>query len=167
MDRFVYGYSLDVEDGEVVFRFPKIDRIISALPAGQVSGMTADAIEDHAHDAVIEALQTYVAGREELPLVDDERVMRADGFVRLTPQEAMKLELYKLYRENCKTVTEFAARIERSATVARRLLDLRYRSAPKEIESSVNAFGKQLVHSWALEAAGKPTGVPQAVLEPC
>lgn len=167
MDKFVYGYSLCMEDGEVVFRFPKLDRIISALPVEQVAKMTAEEIEDHAHDAVIEALQTYISGREDLPPVDDARLMDADGFVRLRPQEAMKLELYKIYRENCRTVTDFGARIGRSLTVARRLLDLRYRSAPREIENCVRVFGKQLVHSWSLETSDKPVGVSQSALEAC
>ena len=162
MDRFVYAYSFEREDGEVLFRFPKIDRIISGVSEAELAEMSPEKIDEHAHDAVIEALQTYTAGRESLPEMDDPRFKDADGFVRLTPQEAMKLELYKVYKENCQTVGEFANKISRSATVARRLLDLRYRSAPKEIANAIEVFGKQLVHSWSVEEASKPVDASRA-----
>jgi antitoxin HicB len=154
MFRYVYGFRCAREDGEVFFRFRRFPEIISAVGAGAFGKMNDETIEVHAHDAVIAALQSIIALHEEIPESDDPRRFAADGFVQLSVREAMKLELYRLYRANCKSVAEFARRLGKPETAARRLLDLRHHSRSAEIEAAVEAFGKQLVHDWGLEQAG-------------
>lgn len=151
MAEYVYGFRFVLEEGEVFFCFPKIGEIISALPQDELERMDGAAIYDHAHDAVVAALQARVTARESLPDVDDYRRARADGFVRLSPTEAMKLELYKLYADNCQSVADFARQFGKAETLVRRLLDLRHRSKVTEIEAAVRFFGKQFLHRWDVE----------------
>jgi|GEM_PF-3587938 len=156
MIRYVYAFRCVREEGEVFFRFRRFPEIVSAVRATIFAKMTEEAVEAYAHDAVIAALQGIIATREDIPESDDSRRLAADGFVQLSVREAMKLELYRLYRENCKTVAEFARRLSKPETAARRLLNLRHHSRSAEIEEAVEAFGKRLVHDWGLEQASHP-----------
>jgi len=155
MCRYVYGFNLRPEDGEIFFRFPRFPEIISAVDLEAFRAIGEDEIENHAHDAIITALQAVVALREDVPAADDPALVHADGFVRLSVSESMKLELFKIYKTNCKSVAEFARLLGKSETATRRLLDLRHGSRPREIEKAVNVLGKRLVHDWSLEARSK------------
>lgn len=154
MFRYVYGFRYVHEDGEVFFRFRRFPEIVSSVTAGTFRKMTETAIAAYAHDAVLAALQAIIALRGDVPTSDNGSRLPADGFVSLSVRESMKLELYRVYRENCKSVAEFARRLGKPETAARRLLDLRHHSRSAEIERAIEAFGKRLVHNWGLEQAG-------------
>ena len=153
MCRYIYAYRVEPEDGEVFVRVPRFPEIISSIDEDEFRSMDAAAVEAYAHDAVVTALQAMIAFREEIPPVDDTGIVQADGFVRLTVRESMKLALYALYKENCNSVSEFARQLGKPETAARRLLNLRHGSKPGEIEKAAALFGKRIVHDWALEAA--------------
>lgn len=153
MCRYTYAYFLEIEDGEAFFRFPRLREIISSVPEKDFRSMSWQSRGAFAHDAVITALRSIISTRDEIPTEDDPGIVRADGFVHLSVREAMKLELYKLYRANCGSVPQFAKMLSKSETAARRLIDLSHRSRPKEIEDAIGVFGKRLVHHWSLEAA--------------
>ncbi len=152
MCRYVYGFNLAAEDSEMFFRFPRFPEIISGIDTDTFQAMSEDEIEDHAHDAIITALQACIAFREDVPAADDPALAHADGFVHLYVSESMKLELFRIYQTNCKSVAAFARLLGNSETAARRLLDLRHGTRPKEIEKAVKSLGKRLVHDWSLEA---------------
>ncbi len=152
MCRYVYGFNLRPEDREIFFRFPGFPEIISAIDLDTFRAMGQDEIENHAHDAIITALQAVIAFREDVPAADDPALVHTDGFVHLSVSESMKLELFRIYKTNCKSVAAFARLLGNSETAARRLLDLRHGSRPTEIEKAVKALGKRLVHDWSLEA---------------
>lgn len=151
MTQYVYAFHIVPEGDEVGFRFPKIERIVSYLPTADVQSMSSEELGAFVSGAVREALQLSISLLEEIPVPDDPSVVKADGFVYLSPQEAMKLELYRLYKENCSSVADFARQVARQETAARRLLDLRHRSWPQEVEAAIGRFGKRLAHSWATE----------------
>jgi hypothetical protein len=153
MRRYAYGFHLHDEDGETFFRFRQFPEIISSIDTKPFAVMNREAILAHAHDAVITALQAIITLREDVPPTDDPRLDRADGFVLLSVREAMKMELYLLYKANCKSVAEFARQLGKRETAAHRLLDLRHPTKASEIESAVKTFGKRLAHIWQLEAA--------------
>ncbi|HXZ02936.1 MAG TPA: hypothetical protein VEI03_23310 [Stellaceae bacterium] len=150
MSRYVYAFRLEHEGDDVFFRFPTLPEIISAVPKKAFDEMSSDVVARHAHDAVITALQAHIATREEIPAGDDPK-LRADGFVILSVREGMKLELYKVFRVNCRTVAEFAREIGKPETAARRLLELHHQSRSHEIEKAVEAFGKRLTATWSVE----------------
>ena len=152
MCRYVYGFNLRPEDGESFFRFPRFPGIISAIDLDTFRAMREDEIENHAHDAIITALQAIITVREDVPAADDPAVVHADGFVHLSVSESMKMELFKIYKTNCKSVAEFARLLGKSETATHRLLDLRHGSRPREIEKAVDVLGKRLVHDRSLEA---------------
>ncbi len=152
MCRYIFAYDLEEEEGgEVFLKFSSFPEIISSVGKDDISSENMGDVEEHAHDAVIAALQAIIVMREDVPRCDDPNVIRADGFVRLSVGESMKLELAKIYRSNCKSVAELARILGKSETAARRLLDLRHRSTSREIENAIRAFGKRLVHDWSLE----------------
>ncbi len=153
MHRYVYAFRREAEDGEVFFRFPRFPEIIFALDRDTLRTKSQEDIAVDAHDAVITALQAIIVTREEVPAGDDTALVQADGFVHLSVRESMKLELYKLYKENAGSIADFARSLGKSETAARRLLDLRHSSRSSEIEKAVAVFGKRLAHDWALEKA--------------
>ncbi|MBM3568354.1 MAG: hypothetical protein FJX46_06310 [Alphaproteobacteria bacterium] len=153
MRPYVYAFCFETADGEVFFRFPRFPEIVSAVKAGAYRRMSAAAKTAHAHDAVVAALQAIVHTRDDVPQPDDPAVTRAGGFVYLSVTEAMKLELYRLFRADGGSMAGFAKLLGRTETVARRLLNLRHNSRPQEIEAAIAAFDKRLVHDWRLEAA--------------
>jgi hypothetical protein len=151
MIRYVYAFCFDHLDDEIYFRFAQFPDIISCVSVEAFQCMDHQDIQDHAADAVTTALQTHVAAKSEIPAGDDPHLVKADGFVQLSVQQAMKLELFKLYKENCRSILDFSKKIEKKETAARRLLNLRHQSWATEIESAIEAFGKRLAHKWALE----------------
>ena len=151
MCKYVYALRLDEEDDEVFFLFPRFREIVSSVRLSDFEAMSADGVIEHAHDAVITALQTRIAARHDIPKENNPSLAKATSVVRLSVRESMKLELYKVYREHCKSVADFARRLNMAETAARRLLDLRHGSRTTEIERAVAAFGKRLGHDWNLE----------------
>jgi antitoxin HicB len=141
-----------MDGGETFFNFPSFPEIVSAIPNTKFGRMTALEVQAHAEDAVLTAFQACIASREELPKSDDPRLVSADGFVRLRPLEAMKLELYRVYRANCASISDFARRTGKQDTAARRLLNLRHPSKVSEIDEALAALGKRLLHSWSTES---------------
>jgi hypothetical protein len=155
MARYVYGYRL-VEDGdEVFFEFPKFPEIISSLSAREYGRISPEALKEFLLDAIVVALQATMTLREDIPDSDSPQVTCLDGFVSLPVHQAMKLELYRLCKANGFSAAALARRLEKSETIARRLLDLRHKSLPSEVEGAIAALGKELVHNWTLELSAR------------
>lgn len=154
MARYAYSYTVTLEDGEAVFSFPKFPEIISAVPAEQLAGDAA-ATDAHAYDAVVTALQAIIASGDDIP-EPDSVLMAASGFVFLSPLLAMKLQLYRVYlAQGFASVADFARRIGRQDTTARRLLNLRHRSVPDEIEEVLAGLGIVIEHDWDVRPAAR------------
>lgn len=149
--RYVYAFHCERQGDEVFFRFPRFPEIISAVPFEFFESWDQVARQSHADDAVITALQTIILTRDTIPPVDDSRLVTAAGFVHLSPVQCMKLQLARVFAENCSSVAEFARTIDKQDTGARRLLNLRHRSTPDEIEQALAVFRKRLVHQWEVE----------------
>jgi hypothetical protein len=164
MSRYVYAFRLKSKGDEIFFQFPKLPDILSAIPKDTYSKMNASDIQNFALDAVIMALQTRIASKGEIPDGDAPNLIRADGFVNLSVQQSMKLELFKVYRENCRSVSEFARQIGKKETSVRRMLDLKHPSWAKEIETTMEILGKRLVHNWDIELAILPNRLAQPPL---
>ncbi len=153
MCRYVFSYKFEEENEECFLKFPAFPEIITSINKKDLHSKSAEEIEEYAHGAVIAALQAIITMRDNIPESNDPGLVRADGFVRLSVGESMKLELSKIYKENCKSVAEFSRVLGKPATAARRLLDLNHKSTPSEIENAVRVFGKRLAHDWHLEDA--------------
>lgn len=151
MDRYVYAVNYVAQRSELFFRFRKFPEIVTAVSKRSFDKMTKDDLEKYALNAVLTALQLYISGRVEVPIGDNPALVKADSFVVLPVQQSMKLELYKVYRENSKSISEFARQLEKSETATRRLLKLSHQSWPTEIEAAMKIFGKRLVHGWDIE----------------
>lgn len=152
MARYAYSYHVTVEDGEAVFGFPKFPEIISSVPADQLAGDAA-ATEAHAYDAVVTALQAIIASGDEIPEPDNV-LMAASGFIFLSPLLAMKLQLYRVYlAQGFASVADFARRIGKQDTTTRRLLNLRHRSVPDEIEEVLAGLDIVIEHEWDVRPA--------------
>jgi hypothetical protein len=162
MCRYVYGYHLDHRDGEIFYCFPKFPEIISALRKSDHAKKTASELDEFLSDAVVTALQARMSTKREIPACDNVTLKKADGFVILSVPQAMKLELYKLYKENCRSIADFSRQIGKQETAARRLLDLRHQSWASEIELAFETFGKRLVHSWDIELAPHIRAAPSS-----
>lgn len=145
---YSYAYDLVEEDDEVFFVFGAFPEIISSVTSEVFNRMTSSDRADHAADAVVAALQAMIASRTQVPIGDDATTRSASGFVRLSPLQSMKLQLYGVYLANCRTISEFAFRLGKHDTTVRRLLNLRHRSAPAEIEEALRHFGIALEHAW-------------------
>ncbi len=156
MCRYVYAFHREVRGEKVFFKFPKLPAIVWYASIDQVAAMTEDQLRFQMAILVVAALQELIAARDDIPAGDNEKLVKADGFVSLSVQQAMKLELFKVYKENCKSVAAFARLINKEETSARRLLNLRHPSVVTEIETSMEALGKRIVHSWNVEVAGAP-----------
>lgn len=154
MNRYVYAYHRKVQRSEVFFEFPKLPQIVSRLPKAAVATMTTEDLSGHVTDAVISALQGHVAARMEIPVGDDPHLGPADGFVVLSVQQAMKLEFYRIYKENCRSIAELVDQTGKHETAIRRLLNLRHPSLAAELEGAIEFFGKRLVHYWDIEPIG-------------
>jgi hypothetical protein len=120
--------------------------------------MGPDEIQSFATDAVLTALQACIAGRIEVPDGDNPDLIRADGFVFVPVVPCMKLELFRIYRENFRSLSDFARQTGKMDTAVRRLFDLRHPSRATEIEATLAQLGKQLVHAWAIQAAPRMKG---------
>jgi hypothetical protein len=153
MTRYVYGYRISDVDGEVFFSFRKFPEIITSMPAQDFEVMDNEEVSGYLLNALTVALQSDIVLRKEIPEGDDPALAKADGFISLPVHQSMKLELYKVYINNCRSVADFARQLNKTETLARRLLDLRHRSFSTEIESAMRFFGKELVHDWRIEVA--------------
>ena len=159
MERYVYAYNLQKVGEEVFFEFRAFPEVISALPHETFDLMSGAERQAFAEDAVLTALQSIISARDNLPAADNPDTLRASGFVNLSPLHAMKLQLFKVYTANCISVTDFARRIEKQDTAARRLLKLRHNSSVEEIEEALSKFGIRLVHKWATaQESSQPQG---------
>jgi hypothetical protein len=149
MEQYTYAYDLKELDEEVFFVFRSFPEIVSALSKQVFDLMGGSERQAFAEDAVLTALQSIISVRDELPTSDNPDTLRASGFVYLSPLQAMKLQLFRVYADNCTSVADFARRIEKQDTAARRLLKLRHHSSVEEIEEALSKFGIKLVHKWA------------------
>jgi antitoxin HicB len=156
MTTYVYAFCLVRQHDDVFFRFPKFPEIISAVGIGEFEAMGQDTIQNFASEAIITALQIRIVAREDIPASDNLDLVKANGFVTLPVQQAMKLELFKLYKSNTTSVVDFSKQIGKKETSARRLLDLHHQSRPTEIEAAIGTFGKRLVHNWDIGIAIHP-----------
>jgi antitoxin HicB len=152
MRQYVYAFHLEEDGGETFFSFPSIPEIVSAIPNAQFERLSPREVQAHAEDAVLTALQGCIASRDDLPEADDPRFVSADGFVHLRPLEAMKLELFKVYRANCRSISDFSRRVGKQDTAVRRLLNLRHPSKTTEVDEALASFNKRLVHSWDVQS---------------
>jgi hypothetical protein len=150
MAQYIYAFHREIREKEVFFKFPKFPEIISSLPKERFKIASIRDLQYHASDAVITALQARISVRKEIPPGDNQSLIKADGFVILTVQQCMKLELFKVYRENCRSIAELARQIDKKETAVRRMLDLRHPSAATEIEGALEQFGKLLLPCWSL-----------------
>lgn len=151
MERYVYAYNLERDEGEVFFIFRAFPEIISAVSEEEFDSWNAEDRHAHAEDAVMTALQAIMTSRGILPPSDNPDVLSAEGFVHLEPQPAMKLQLFTVYSANCQSISEFARRIGKQDTTARRLLNLRHRSTTDEIVEALAKFNIRLRHGWGTE----------------
>jgi hypothetical protein len=151
MHRYVYVFLYVIEDDEVFFRFPKFPEIISSISRDNFAVMRAQEIRNYVSDAVLTALQTRISARLEIPDGDNPHLAKGEGFVELTVQQAMKLELFAVYRENFRSVGDFSKQIGKPETALRRMLDMRHPSVPTEIEKVLEILGKRIVHMWDVE----------------
>jgi len=94
-----------------------------------------------AEDCLIAALGGYILNDEPLPTPSP---AQRRPVVAVPPLVAAKLALYSAMREQGVGVADLAARLERSETVIRRLLDLDYRSHIDEVEAALRCLGKRL-----------------------
>jgi hypothetical protein len=152
MTRYVYGFALKPDSAAVMLELPALPEIHERLSRAQLAGMDDVAIHAYILEVVLGALQSRLSRRRDIPQPDDPVLTHADGFIELTVQQAMKLELYKLYRHNSPSISDFSRRVGKNETSVRRLLNLRHQSWATEIESAIEACGKRLVHDWRLEA---------------
>ncbi|MGA8907095.1 MAG: hypothetical protein WB524_05740 [Acidobacteriaceae bacterium] len=153
MYKYAYAYRTEQDGDEVFFRFPQLPEIISTVPLEQFRAMSAEAIQAFATDAVLTALQTRISGRLEIPSGDNqELILRADGFVNLSIQQSLKIELFDVYKQNCKTIVEFSRRLGKKETAARRLLNLHHQSWVTEIEAAMASFGRRILPTWHIES---------------
>ncbi|MEL6530575.1 MAG: hypothetical protein AAFQ27_11480 [Pseudomonadota bacterium] len=165
MHSYAFAYSLKLEDGEVFFRFPAIPEIISSVSDDRFKEMSSGEIQAFADDAVLTWLQLCISARDDLPEPEDLTLVQLHGIVRLTPIVAMKLELYRVFRANCRSMAEFSRKIGKRDTNARRLLDLTHSSQTKEVNNALAVFGKRLVHGWGIENLNDPSQYKGAVLK--
>ncbi len=147
-----FGFKTIRECGEVFFEFRKIPNIITSLPEEDYLVMGSEEVNNYLRDAVLCALQAIVKNRGDVPDGDDVNTV-CDGFVELSVEEAMKIALYGVYKENFSSISELSRKLEIHETAARRLLNLRHRSRPDEIRSVMSKLGKRLQHEWRLMAA--------------
>ncbi len=153
MCSYSYAYHLVSDGGEIFFKFPSFENIITSIDKKSFTAMSANEIDAFASDAVITALQGLMSFGDDIPDGEDMRRVKSDGFVSLKVIAAMKLQLYDVYRANFSKVSELANFLGKPPTAASRLLNLRHNSNAAEIETAIGAFGKRLVHDWTLEAA--------------
>lgn len=151
MERYIYAYDIERDEGEVFFIFRAFPEIISAVSEDDFDGWAGEECMAHAEDAVVTALQSIIATRGGFPASDDPDIVSAAGFVHLAPQQAMKLQLATVYAKNCRSVSDFARRIQKQDTAARRLLNLRHRSTTDEVVEALAKFGIRLRHGWGTE----------------
>lgn len=151
MLHYAYSFNIEEVDSEVFFRFPKFPEIISAVDRSEFVRWRAEEKMTHGEDAVITALQSIISLRMDVPDPDDMRIISSDEFVRLDPLHAMKIELYRVYLKNCTSVSDFARRVGKQDTTARRLLNLRHRSSIDEVIDALAGFGIRLSHCWSTE----------------
>jgi len=152
MNRYAYWARFEPRKDETFLRFAKFPEIITALPARQFKQLDRPGIEGYALDAVLTALQLRIAGRGQIPRGDHANSGKGGLVVELPIQQAIKLELFRVYRESsCSSVSEFARSLGKSETAVRRLLNLRHQSWPTEIEEALGLLGKRLIHSWGIE----------------
>lgn len=154
MYKYAYVYRIESEGDEVFFRFPQLPDIISAVPRERFDSMDDEAIQAFATDAVLTALQTRIAARQEVPSGDSQNLLlKADGFVNLSIQQSLKIELFKIVRHDCPTTGELAKRLGRKETAVRRLLNLHHQSWVSEIEAAMASLGRRVLPTWHIESA--------------
>jgi hypothetical protein len=149
MNRYSYAYFFNSKGDRKTLHFPSLPEIDAAMQTLSDSST----IEARTRDLVLTVLQRRIASRRDIPQGEDPALVQADGFVILSVQQAMKLELFRLYRANSRSISEFSRMVNMRETPARRLFNLRHQSRPTEIEAAIEVFGKRLVHSWDIEHA--------------
>jgi hypothetical protein len=154
MDRYAYAFRLAQRRDEIFVQFPKYPEIITALPSRQFKALDRKGLREYALDALLTALQLRIGSRADIPRSDTAAAHRGILPIVLPVVQAMKLELYQVYRQShWQSVAEFARALDKSETVVRRLLNLRHQSWPSEIEAVLELLGKRLRHAWIVEDA--------------
>jgi hypothetical protein len=158
LTRYVYAFFVESDGSSAQIHFPKLPEIFASVPPHKNyrdKESSSSDIQECAGDALLTGLQARIVAKLDIPAPDNQDLKAADGFIMLTVQQSMKLELFKLYKENCRSVLELARKINKQETAARRLLNLRHPSQPLEVEAAVEVFGKRIVHCWNIEPATK------------
>jgi hypothetical protein len=156
MHRYIFSYFFVSNDSEVMLVIPKFPEIISSMSKQAYVEADDATRQSFIADALLTALQAKVRMRSEIPEGDDTLEVGADGFISLSVQQSIKLELFRVYRANFRSVAEFARKLGKSETVVRRMFDLRRHSAVAEIEEVLRSLGKRLVHCWGIELSAVP-----------
>lgn len=160
MYKYAYAYRIETREEEVFFHFPQLPEIISALPVAKFRVMSPEEIQEYATDAVLTALQARISGRIEIPSGDNQdMILNAYGFVNLSIQQSLKLELFNVYKQHCKNLADLSRKVDKKETAVRRLLDLRHQSWVSEIETAMASLGVRVVPTWHIEAKS-PSGLP-------
>jgi hypothetical protein len=154
MQRHAYAYTLKQEADEVMFVFPGFDEIVSGVPEDEFRRMTAAGRSAHAGDALLTALQLRMRLRQDIPSATEHFAGKRDGLVVLNVTQALKLELYALFRTHFDSYAALARRLGRQETVVRRLFDLQHPSKASEIEDAIQRLGGEIVHLWKVEVGG-------------
>jgi len=153
MHTYVYPFTIDSIDEEIFFRFQHFPEIISAMNKDDFKQKTSKEIYNFATESVLTALQARIHTKQSIPVVIPTEIsIKADGYASLNVLQSMKLELYILYRDNCKNVSDFCKIIGLTETAARRLLDLQHKSIPAAIEAAISAFGSIIVPTWTVQS---------------
>lgn len=163
--RYMWSYRFEEDDGEMVLHIDKLDGIVSRLGMSDYRKRSKVALQDYVTGAVIIELQAIIATKAPVPDGDDGQRPQDTGLIALTLQQSVKLELYKLYRSEYRSVADFARNLDKRETLVRRMLDLRHRSSVAEIEEAIESLGRRLVVTWHTELVGptKHTARPPAV----
>lgn len=131
------GYRIELEpddNGTLLVTCP-------ALPEVATYGVDQADAEDHASDAIEEALAARISDSRDIPPPDAWPPAGGSPFARLPMLTAMKIELYRGLREAGITRAELSRRLECNRESVDRLFRLDHGSKLDQIEAAFQALG--------------------------
>ena len=143
-----YPVTLEQDDnGTILVSFPDV-------PEAHTFGENEDDALSHATDALLTALEVYVADKRPLPTPST----RGQWWVDVPPLDAAKLALYRAMLEQNVTKYRLSKRLGWHTPQVDRVLALRYRSRFDQLQQVSAELGLQLnihVEPTAVKATGK------------
>lgn len=132
----MYAYPVDLEPDDndtILVTFPDVPGAIT------FGGTEAEALE-HAVDALETILNSYVAGRRDIPLPSP-----ANGRPTVSPTllGSLKVILYIAMRARGWRKADLARALEIDPRMVDRLLDIRHRSTVAQLDQALRACGGQ------------------------